>query len=249
MTSTTPTREPDQDRLDQFLAQAIGDLGATVSAAMVVLGDRLGLYRAMADGTPMTAEVLADRTGTSPVYLRPWLANQAAGGYVAYDASSQLFSMTPEQACVLADEDGPAFFPGSMQLALATLRDVPAIEACFRSGDASAGTSTTRACSRGRSASSDPATSPTSYPPGCPRWTVWSPGCRPGPWRRTSAAATAHRRSSWRRPTPPRPSSAPTTTRARSESLGVMLSRLGSPTGCVSRPPTPPRCQQVGTTS
>ena len=134
MTSTTPTREPDQDRLDQFLAQAIGDLGATVSAAMVVLGDRLGLYRAMADGTPMTAEVLADRTGTSPVYLRPWLANQAAGGYVAYDASSQLFSMTPEQACVLADEDGPAFFPGSMQLALATLRDVPAIEACFRSG-------------------------------------------------------------------------------------------------------------------
>jgi SAM-dependent methyltransferase len=134
MTSTQQQAVLDQEKVGEFLGRAIGDLGATVSAALVVIGDRLGLYRAMADGSPVSAEELAARTGTSPAYLRPWLANQAAGGYLQYDPPTGTFSMTPEQAYVLAVEDGTAFFPGSMQLALGVLRDVPAIEECFRTG-------------------------------------------------------------------------------------------------------------------
>ena len=134
MTITQHHSAVDQDRLGEFLGRAIGDLGATVSAALVVLGDRLGLYRAMADGVPVTAEDLAERTGTSIAYLRPWLANQAAGGYLEFDAATGTWSMTPEQAYALAVEDGTAFFPGSMQLALGVLRDVAAIEDRFRTG-------------------------------------------------------------------------------------------------------------------
>jgi SAM-dependent methyltransferase len=128
------TMTVDQEVLGAFLGRAIGDLGATVSAGLVVLGDRLGLYRAMADGRPVTAEELAGRTGTAVAYLRPWLANQAAGGYVQYDPASETWSMTAEQAYALAVEDGTAFFPGSVQLALGLLRDLPALEERFRSG-------------------------------------------------------------------------------------------------------------------
>jgi SAM-dependent methyltransferase len=128
------SREVDPDRLDAFLGQVIGDLGATVSAALVVLGDRLGLYAAMRGGDPVTTEELARRTGTSAVYMAPWLANQAAGGYVEYDASTDTWSMTPEQEAALGDPESPTFFPGSMQLALGVLRDVPEIEDRFRNG-------------------------------------------------------------------------------------------------------------------
>jgi SAM-dependent methyltransferase len=131
--TTTQTRPVDQERLQQFMGQVIGDLGATVSAALVVIGDRLGLYRALADGTPVTADELAARTGTAAAYVRPWLANQAAGGYVQYDAASDTFSMTSEQSFALADPAGPTL-PGSMQLALGALHDVPAIEERFRTG-------------------------------------------------------------------------------------------------------------------
>jgi SAM-dependent methyltransferase len=124
----------DTAALEQFLGRAVGDLGATISAAMVVIGDRLGLYRAMSDGAPVSDVELAERTGTAIAYLRPWLANQAAGGYVAYDPKSRSWSMTPEQVFVLAVADSPAFFAGSMQLALGILRDVPAIEERFRTG-------------------------------------------------------------------------------------------------------------------
>jgi SAM-dependent methyltransferase len=133
MTTTIPQREVDPDQLDAFMGRAIGDLGATISAGLVVIGDRLGLYRALAEH-PATAEELAERTGTSVTYLRAWLANQAAGGYVEYDAGSETWSMTPEQELALAVPDGPAFFPGSMQLALGVLRDVAAIEERFRTG-------------------------------------------------------------------------------------------------------------------
>jgi SAM-dependent methyltransferase len=133
--TTTDLRPPvEEERLEQFLGHAIGDLGATLSAGLVVIGDRLGLYRAMADCEPITVEELARRTGTVPVYVAAWLANQAAGGYLQYDAASGMYAMTPEQSFALAQEDSPAFFPGSMQLALAALRDVTAITECFRSG-------------------------------------------------------------------------------------------------------------------
>ena len=134
MTTTIAAREVDPDRLDAFIGRVIGDVGATLSAGLVVLGDRLGLYRALADGDELTAEGLAERAGVSITYVRPWLANQAAGGYVEYDAEHATYSMTPEQAFTLAIPDSPAFFAGSMQLALGVLHDVPALEDRFRTG-------------------------------------------------------------------------------------------------------------------
>src|SRR3954466_10001501 len=108
MTTTTEVpRTVDDDLLGAFLGRLIGDVGSTVSAALVVIGDRLGLYRAMADGRPVTADELAGRTGTAVAYVRPWLANQAAGGYVRYDPVSRTFSMTAEQAYTLADQESP----------------------------------------------------------------------------------------------------------------------------------------------
>jgi hypothetical protein len=117
MTSTAQTI--DQAKLDQFMSRFVGDLGAAMSAALVVIGDRLGLYRAMADGEPVTPEELAKRTGTDTRYVREWLCNQAAGGYVAYDGSSDRFSLTAEQSLALAQEDSPAFVPGAFQVATA----------------------------------------------------------------------------------------------------------------------------------
>ena len=103
----------------KFMGRFIGDLGAALSAALVVIGDRLGLYRAIADGEPITAEELAQRTGTDARYVREWLCNQAAGGYVAYNPGECTFSLTPEQAFALAQENSPAFVPGAFQLATA----------------------------------------------------------------------------------------------------------------------------------
>jgi 2-polyprenyl-3-methyl-5-hydroxy-6-metoxy-1,4-benzoquinol methylase len=134
--STTQIQPPvDLDKLNEFLGRAIGDLGATLSAALVVIGDRLGLYQAIADAGSVTPDELAASTGTSADYVQPWLANQAAGGYVEYEPATGRYSMTAEQVLALAVEDGPAFFPGSMQLALAALRDTPAIEERFRTGE------------------------------------------------------------------------------------------------------------------
>jgi len=86
------TQVIDEAKLGEFMGRFVGDLGAALSAALVVIGDRLGLYRAMADGEPVTAEELAGRTATDPRYVREWLSNQAAGGYVTYHSESDRFS-------------------------------------------------------------------------------------------------------------------------------------------------------------
>ena len=91
----------DHARLDEFMGRFVGDLGAALSAALVVIGDRLGLYRAMADGEPVTASELAERTGTDERYVREWLSNQAAGGYVSYEPVSEQFFLRPEQSLAL----------------------------------------------------------------------------------------------------------------------------------------------------
>jgi SAM-dependent methyltransferase len=133
--TTTPVRPaPDEQVLEELLGRVIGDLGATMSAPLVVIGDRLGLYRAIANGGSATAEELAEWTGTSPVYLKPWLANQAAGGYLTYDPQDERYGMTPEQVAVLADEASPAFFAASFELALGALRDTVAIQERFGTG-------------------------------------------------------------------------------------------------------------------
>ena len=137
MTTTFQTREVDPDLLNAFIGQMVGDLGATVSAGLVLIGDRLGIYRAMADGTSVTAETLADRTGLAVAYLRPWLANQASGGYVTHhtEDGEDRYALSPEQAAALADPDSPAYFAPSMQVAVGALRDVDAIADRFRTGD------------------------------------------------------------------------------------------------------------------
>jgi SAM-dependent methyltransferase len=124
----------DQDKLDEFLHRFVGDLGATVHAANVVIGDKLGLYRDLASAGPSTPAELAERTNTHQRYVAEWLAGQAAGGYIAYDPQTGRYQLTEEQAFTLADEQSPAFLPGAFQLATAAVRDEPAIAEAFRSG-------------------------------------------------------------------------------------------------------------------
>jgi 2-polyprenyl-3-methyl-5-hydroxy-6-metoxy-1,4-benzoquinol methylase len=127
-------QEIDQAKLDQFMGRFVGDLGAAMSAALVVIGDRLGLYRAMSDSEPMTAEELARRTGTDARYVLEWLSNQAAGGYVTYHAEQRMFSLTPEQSFALAQEGSPAFVPGAFQVATALTKDEEKIAEAFVDG-------------------------------------------------------------------------------------------------------------------
>jgi SAM-dependent methyltransferase len=123
----------DMDKLNAFMGRFVGDLGATVHAGMVVIGEKLGLYKALATG-PMTSVELAGKTQTDERYLREWLASQAAGGYVSYDDKTKNFSLTEEQAFALATEDSPAYIPGAFQVALGALAAVPRIADSFRTG-------------------------------------------------------------------------------------------------------------------
>jgi len=131
--STTP-QTIDEAKLNEFMGRFVGDLGAAMSAALVVIGDRLGLYRAMADGEPLTADQLAERTGTDARYVREWLSNQAAGGYVTYEPEEDVFRLTPEQSLALAQEGSPAFIPGAFQVATALTKDEEKIAEAFRHG-------------------------------------------------------------------------------------------------------------------
>ena len=125
----------DEAKLQEFLGKAIGDMGATLGAALVFIGDRLGLYKGLAAGGPQTPAELARHTETNERYLREWLNNQAAGGYVAYDAASGRYSLTPEQAFALAEEGSPAFLPGAFQVLQAAFRAVPRALENFRTGE------------------------------------------------------------------------------------------------------------------
>ncbi len=129
---STTAQTIDQTKLDEFMGRFVGDLGAALSAALVVIGDRLGLYRAMAEEPGVTPEELAERTGTDARYVREWLSNQAAGGYVSY--SDGRFSLTPEQSLALAQEGSPAFVPGAFQLATSLVKDEEKIAAAFETG-------------------------------------------------------------------------------------------------------------------
>jgi ubiquinone/menaquinone biosynthesis C-methylase UbiE len=124
----------DQDKLGEFLGRFVGDLGATIAAGGVVIGDRLGLYRELA-AAPASADELARRTNTDPRYVAEWLRGQAAGGYVEYDAASDSYSMTEEQAFALTDPDGAVYVPGAFQLALGSLRAEDRVIEAFRTGD------------------------------------------------------------------------------------------------------------------
>src|SRR5205823_9891761 len=123
-----------EDKLNAFLGQVVGELGATVNAGLIVIGDRLGLYKAMADAGPITPAELATKTGTTERYVREWLNAQAAGGFVVYDPANQSYELPAEQALCLANEDSPAFVCGAFELATATLRAGADIESAFKTG-------------------------------------------------------------------------------------------------------------------
>ncbi len=130
----TTAQAIDQAKLDLFMGRFVTDLGAAMSAALVVIGDKLGLYRAMGDGEPLSAEELARRTRTDARYVREWLSNQAAGGYVSYDPARDAFFPSPEQSLALAQEGSPAFVPGAFQVATALTKDEDRITEAFRDG-------------------------------------------------------------------------------------------------------------------
>ena len=123
----------DQDKLMDFLHKFVGDLGATMAAGNVLVGDRLGLYRVLAEH-PMLPYELAERTGTATRYVDEWLRGQAAGGYVEYDPQTGAYSLTPEQAFALTDPDGAVFMPGAFELALGALRSDHKVTEAFRTG-------------------------------------------------------------------------------------------------------------------
>ena len=124
----------DEAKLNAFMGEFVRDLGAVMHAATIVIGDRLGLYKALAPA-PMTSEALARAAGTDARYTREWLSAQAASGYVNYDAASRNFSLSPEQSFALAEEGSPAFIPGAFQIAQAQFAAIPRMEQVFRSGE------------------------------------------------------------------------------------------------------------------
>ena len=124
----------DGDKLMQFVFRAVDEVGATLNSALVVLGDKLGLYRALAGAGPLAPAELAERTGTAERYVREWLNAQAAGGYVNYDPDTGRYTLPPEQTVALTDPDSPAYLPGFFQIAIGSVLDSPRIIEAARTG-------------------------------------------------------------------------------------------------------------------
>jgi 2-polyprenyl-3-methyl-5-hydroxy-6-metoxy-1,4-benzoquinol methylase len=124
-----------EDKMNQLIGRFLDDFGATFHAAMVVIGDKLGLYKTLAQAGPITSKELAFRTGTAERYVREWLASQAAGGYANYDPATGSYSLSEEQALALADESSPAFLPGAFQLAVSAVKSEGRITEAFRTGE------------------------------------------------------------------------------------------------------------------
>ena len=135
MTIVEQPVDVDGDKLMQFVFRAVDEVGATLNAALVVMGDKLGLYRALAGSGGLSPAELAERTGTAERYVREWLNAQAAGGFVAYEPDSGRYTLPPEQTVALTDESSPAYLPGFFQIALGSVIDSPRIVEKARGGD------------------------------------------------------------------------------------------------------------------
>ncbi len=124
----------DENKLNEFLGRAINDWGAAMGAMLTFVGDRLGLFKAMAGAGPMTPEALAKKTGTHPRMIREWLAAQAAGGYVTYNSGSGTYMLPEEQAFALANEESPAYILGGYQILTSVFKDEQKIVEAFKTG-------------------------------------------------------------------------------------------------------------------
>jgi SAM-dependent methyltransferase len=125
----------DEHKLHDLLGLMVKELGASQNAALVILGDELGLYAALADKGPLTSQQLADATGTHERYVREWLSAQTASGFVSYEPEARRFYLTPEQAAVLADPDSATNMTGGFQALLAVYADQPKLVEAFRTGE------------------------------------------------------------------------------------------------------------------
>ncbi|MBV9771628.1 MAG: methyltransferase domain-containing protein [Bryobacterales bacterium] len=134
MATQTQARPIDQEKLNALLGQAVQDMGASAHAVLIVIGDRLGLYRAMADGRPVTPAELAARTRTAERYVREWLNANAAGNYVQYHPESGSYSLSPEQAFVLALDNTPFHLPGAYHMLASGMKDEEKLTEIFRTG-------------------------------------------------------------------------------------------------------------------
>jgi 2-polyprenyl-3-methyl-5-hydroxy-6-metoxy-1,4-benzoquinol methylase len=134
MATQTQARSIDPDKLNALLGQAVGDMGAALHATLILIGDKLGLYRAMADGRPVTPAELAARTATSERYVREWLNANAAGNYVEYHAETGAYSLTPEQAFVLALDNTPVHLPGFYHMIASAMKDEEKLTEVVRTG-------------------------------------------------------------------------------------------------------------------
>jgi SAM-dependent methyltransferase len=135
MTNTTSAPVVDPEKLMAFVFKAVGEVGAALNGALVVMGDRLGYYRSLAENGPSTAAELAERTGTDQHYAREWLNAQAAGSFVTYDDSTGRYELPPEHAVALTDEESPAFVAGLFQTAHGAVCDSARIVEAARTGD------------------------------------------------------------------------------------------------------------------
>jgi len=125
---------PDHEKVMEFVGKIVNDMGAITSAPMVVIGDKLGLYREMARSGPLTPSELATKTGTAERYVREWLNNQAAGSYVSFDDKTGKYYLSEEQAFCLADENSPGNVLGAFQIAMSLFKDEHKIRQAFKSG-------------------------------------------------------------------------------------------------------------------
>src|SRR5260370_31634790 len=134
MSATGQAQAINEDKMNAFLGKVVGDFGASLSSALVYIGQKLGLYKAMSEAGPVTPAELAQRTNTNERYVREWLINQGAGGYVEYDPEGGRYSLTPEQTAALTDEQSPFYVGGGFFVVKAMTSAVARIEDHFRNG-------------------------------------------------------------------------------------------------------------------
>lgn len=125
----------DPAKMEAFVGKTVEEFGAIVSAALTVIGDKLGLFKALAGAGPLTPDEIAARTGAHPLYLHPWLVNQAAGGYLTYDPATGRYELPPEQAVALTDETSPYYVGGGFGLLTSAIKAEPRIAEIFKTGE------------------------------------------------------------------------------------------------------------------
>jgi len=134
MVSSQAKREVSEQQLQAFMGKVVTDLGAALSMGLAYIGEKLGLYKALAEAGPLTSAELAEHTGTVERYVREWLINQAAGGYVEYEPESGRYSLSPEQELALADQNSPFYVGGGFYVVKAMMNAQPRIAEAFVKG-------------------------------------------------------------------------------------------------------------------